>query len=420
MSPDRRRFLGAAFTGAAALAVPSRLAAGPRPSPLPAPGAAPDERFWTLVRAQFSLAPGLVVMNAANLCPAPWPVQERLLAWTRDMDADPSFHGRAGFGGLREASRAAVAGLLGAEPDEIALTRNTSESNNTVVAGLDLGPGDEVVLWDQNHPTNLTSWQVRARRHGFTVRTVSVPAGADDADALAAPFLDALGPRTRVLAFSHVSNSSGVRLPAARLCSEAAARGTFSLVDGAQSCGALHVDVKDLGCDAYSASAHKWLMGPREAGILYVRGERAADLWAADVGVGWEGAEGRGARRFETLGQRDDAAVAAVAAAVAFHEALGGPDAVEGRVLELAAAVRQGLERRFPGVAVAASADPALSGGVVVFRIPGLDHGAAYERLYQEHRVGAARMGEGLRLSPHVYNTLDDVERVLDALAAVA
>ncbi len=437
--PDRRRFLAQALGGAALLSTPSLargatgepgypwtlllrgagasggVPAGPPPSPT-------DEPYWRQVKEQFPLAPGLVLLNAANLCPSPYQVQEAVFACTRDVDRDPSFQNREKYGGLKEEARAALAAYVGASPDEIAITRNTSEGNNAVVNGLDLGPGDEVVIWDQNHPTNNVSWDVRAQRWGYTVRRVSTPPGARNAGELAEPFLRALTPRTRVLAFSHLSNVSGTLLPAGELCRAARERGVLTLVDGAQTFGALALDLPALGCDFFTGSSHKWLMGPKEAGLMYVRAGSMDRLWPSDVGVGWEGAVARGAQKFDNLGQRDDAAVVSMATAAAFHQALG-PGAVDERVRYLGSAAMEALRSRFAEVRLHTPAFPQARGGVVVFSLPGADHDALYQAVYRTHRVACAAMHgefEGIRFSPHIYNTLDDVEAAIAAVAAHA
>jgi isopenicillin-N epimerase len=447
---SRREFVSCLLGGAAALGAPGWVRAatplgdpGSRPGawpgdflsgppelldallpwPGPAGGGAPDDEvYWARVKEQFPLAPGIILLNAANLCPSPYAVQEAVFEHTRDVDRDASFQNRERFEGLREESRAALASFVGAFPGEIAINRNTSEGNNTVVNGLDLGPGDEVVLWDQNHPTNNVAWDVRAQRWGFTVKRVSSPPGVGDPGELAEPFLRALTPRTRVLAFSHLSNVSGVLLPARELCEAARERGVLTLVDGAQTLGALELDLHDMGCDVFTASSHKWLMGPKEVGVMYVRAGVEDRIWPSNVGVGWEGAQGRGARKFDNLGQRDDGAVASMATAVAFHRALG-PAAVEGRVRYLASRVVGAVEAAFPGVRMHTPGENGAPGGVVVFALPGADHQAAYRGVYRSHGVGCAAMGgefQGIRLSPHVYNTLGEVETAMEALAANA
>ena len=207
---DRRWFLRSILGGtAAATLAPSSAVARrspadsePAPPPLPPDSRPPDEAYWRQIQAAFPLAPGRVLMNAANLCPTPYAVREAVFRLTRDVDADASFQNRAKYEDLREAARAALSRYVGADPDEVALTRNTSEGNNTVVAGLDLRSGDEVVLWDQNHPTNSASWDERAKRIGFGVRRVTTPSVRPSKEALIEAFEAALTRRTRVLALA--------------------------------------------------------------------------------------------------------------------------------------------------------------------------------------------------------------------------
>jgi selenocysteine lyase/cysteine desulfurase len=195
--------------------------------------------------------------------------------------------------------------------------------------------------------------------------------------------------------------------------------GAVTLVDGAQTFGSTRVDLHALGCDFYTGSAHKWFVGPKEAGVLYVREERIPGLWASDVGVGWEGALEGGARKFDNLGQRDDAAVSAMGPATRFHQAIG-PDLIEERVRALETQLRDAVRRRVPGVEFHTADEPARRAGVLVLRVPGADHARAYGRLYEQYRIGCALRGgefEGIRLCPHIYNTMDEVERVAEAVA---
>src|SRR6185437_10912944 len=267
---------------------------------------------------------------------------------------------------LLEASREHVARQLGVSGDEIALVRNTSEANNTINNGLPLKSGDEVVLWDQNHPTNNVAWDVRAARFGLSVKRVSTPAEPKSADELAKGFTDALTKRTRVLALTHVSNTSGQRLPVKEICDEAHRRGVYVHVDGAQSWGALDVNLRELGCDSYSASAHKWFVGPKEIGLLYVRQERIAEIWPSIVAPSWGHGvqpEVKGARKFESLGQRNDAALAAIATAAEFRSARAAA-----RLTELATLLK--TQVREAGLSLVTPMDPALSGGVCVVKVP--------------------------------------------------
>ena len=299
---SRRSFLGRLGGAAAAAASLSEL------KPLLAATAGEESR-WNLVRQQFSFSEDKVPMNAANLCPSPRAVTEQVASLTKDIDFDCSFNNRGKFSGLLEKSRRAVAAQIGADPGEVALVRNTSEANNTINAGLPLKAGDEVLLWEQNHPTNNVAWEVRAKRHGFSVRKVPVPKQPGSEAELVDAFINALSPKTRVLSITHISNVSGIRLPAKQIIAEARKRGVYVHLDGAQSWGIAELDLHDLGCDSYSASSHKWFCGPREVGLLYVRKERIAEIWPRIVAPGWgTTAETvlKGARKFENFGHRDD------------------------------------------------------------------------------------------------------------------
>jgi len=259
---------------------------------------------------------------------------------------------------------------------------------------------------------------LRAARFDLRVRRITTPAAPADAGQLLQAFTDAFGPRTRVLALTHVSNVSGLRLPVAELGEAAQRRGIWVHVDGAQSWGALHVNVRKLNCDSYSASAHKWFVGPKEAGLLFVRQERIAEVWPNVVAPGWGNQvqpEVKGARKFESLGQRDDAALAAIATAAEFHAAIG-PAQVESRLIELATALKTGLKDA--GIELVTPLEPSMSGGVCVARVPAAKSNEIYNRLYEEHGIAGATTG-GLRLCPHVYNTREHIDRAIRGVKAL-
>lgn len=412
---SRRTFLQHA--GVAALG--STLTGGfLKPLSAQAADATAGDDFWRMVRRQFAFRENKVPMNAANLCPSPRAVAEQVEELTRDIDVDCSFQNRNKFHELLESSRTNVARLLGVTADEIALVRNTSEANNIVNNGLALKPGDEVVLWDQNHPSNNVAWNIRAARFGLIVKRIRTPAQPASVEQLIEVFESNMGPPTRVLALTHVSNVTGVRLPVRELGEVAHRKGIYVHVDGAQSWGALDVNLRQLGCDSYSASAHKWFMGPKEVGLLYVRKDRIGEIWPNVVAPGWgdkvEPAV-HGARKFESLGQRDDSALAAIAATVDFHQAIG-PGRVASRVQELSALLKAGIKDA--GIEVVTPLDAAMSAGVCVFRVPSGKREEVYRKLYENHGIAGASTG-GLRLSPHVYNTREHVERTVRGVKAL-
>jgi selenocysteine lyase/cysteine desulfurase len=418
----RRSFLKGFAGGAAALSVfPATGSANTLLSAARRLGATDtaSEPFWRLVKEQFTIKPGIILLNAANLCPSPHMVRDKVFRLTEDLDGDVSFQNRAKFNALLEESRRKLAAFMGASEDEIAIVRNTSEANNFIVNGLNLKAGDEVLVFDQNHPTNNVAWDVRAARAGCAVKRVGVPQIPNDAEEILNAFRAAITSKTRVISFTDVSNTTGVRMPSRELCRMARERGVYTHVDGAQTFGALPLNLRELGCDSYSSSAHKWFMGPKEAGVLFIRQERIAEIWPSVVGVGW-GARvetaARGARKFETLGQRDDSAVSAMGTTVDFHNLIGR-ERIEARIRELAVALKEGLGR-IPGARLRTSAKPELSAGVCVVGFDGKDQQKIYEAMYAKHGVAGAATG-GVRLCPHIYNTLEEIDRTVSALHQV-
>ena len=377
-----------------------------------------NESYWELVRAQFSFAENAVPMNAANLCPSFRAVAENVALLTADIDRDCSFNNRDKFAALLENARARVAAQLNASADEIALVRNTSEANNLINSGIPLSAGDEVLIWDQNHPTNHVAWEVRAARHGFSLRKVATPDQPQSAQELADTFAAELRDNTRVLAITHVSNVSGIKLPVGELTRIAHERGIHVHLDGAQSWGAMAVDLRGLGVDSYSASAHKWYMGPKEVGLLYVRQDRIAAIWPSVVAPGWgDGAQTSlvGARKFESLGQRDDAALAGLGVAAQLHDLIG-PRRIEGRIAQLAQSLKQGLASA--GLDLLTPMSPTLSHGVCIAKLGPASRSDVANRLYTRHGIAGAPTG-GLRLCPTIYNTPKHIDRAVAGATAL-
>jgi selenocysteine lyase/cysteine desulfurase len=336
----------------------------------------------------------------------------------RDFEADPSFQNRAKFGPLKEKTRAQAAAFFGAGNNEIAFTRNTSEASNIVVHGLDLSPGDEVVLIADNHPSNYDSWKNQAQRRKFSIVEVEATQRIGSPEELAAKVVKAFTPRTKVLALTHVTSTTGVLYPAAALAQAARQRNIWFHLDGAQSAGMIEVNLKNIGCDSYATSAHKWLMGPLEAGILFIREDRQSQVWPSIVSVGYSGETAQGARRFEAFGQRDDARLAALAGMFEFLTQVG-MNHVEARVRQLAGHLMQ----RLAGgkVELRTNLSPQLSAGVVKADLPHVpDLRPLDARLYREQgmafSVTASGPQRGIRVSPHIYNSLAQMDLVARAL----
>lgn len=404
-----------ALGGSAALFARDAAAWRDARAPSPAP-AVPDERFWKDVREQFVMPSGYAFLNAANLCPSPARVLDAYFDGTRAVERDPSSQNRQKTKDGREAARRALAAYLRVTPEEIVITRNTSESNNLVSSGLDLKAGDEVVIFSDNHPSNHEAWHRKAERFGFTIRTVEHVTPHPGADYYLEAFRRAIMPKTRVVAFTHVTASVGDVLPAPELCRLARERGALSLVDGAQSFGVLDVNLAEMQPDFFSGSAHKWPCGPKETGVLFVNKAvhdrikpSIVSLYPGDVGI---------SRTLEAFGQRDEPAMMGFSEALALQGTIGRA-AIERRSRELAQMLITGL-RRINGVQVWTSTEPDRAAAIVSFLPGGIDVRKLHQALYEKDRiVCATRSGTdrgGLRFSPHFYNLQSDISRTLDAV----
>ena len=384
--------------------------------PLPATPAVPDEKFWESIQQQFLLAPGLSVMNAANLCPSSAPVLESMYRNTRDIDQDPSMNNRVKMAEGKETTRKLLAEFLRVTPEEIVITRNTSEANNLVSSGIDLSPGDEVIVYSDNHPSNLQAWQEKAKRFGFTIRIVQQVNPHPGLEYYVEAFAKEMTPSTKVLALTHLTSTVGDMFPVKELCRICAERGVLSLVDGAQTFGVMDVDLGDMQPDFYSASAHKWPCGPKEVGVLYIN-KRSHSRIRGTIFSAYPGAVGI-SKTFEGFGQRDEPAIIAFGEALKFQTRIGRKE-IEARSRELTQALIAGL-KAIDGAKVWTHTDPARSLAVVSFLPGNLDPNKLGDTLYTKDRIGSMIRGGsdrgGLRLSPHIYNSMTEVEGVLNAL----
>ncbi len=365
----------------------------------------------------FGFSDDRVPMNAANLCPMPSIVSEAHARYASELDLDLSSANRKRIEAMKEAARAKIAGLLGTSADEVAIVRNTSEANNVIVSGVPLEAGDEVVLWDQNHPSNSTSWEVRVARSGIKTRRFSVPVDAGSIDEVVDLFVNAVSDQTKVVSFTHISNITGFRTPAKEICAALRKRkdDVHIHLDGAQTWGAVDIDLGEVDCDSFSGSAHKWFMGPREVGILFVRGRHIDNIWPLTVSVPWGQPDKppAGARKFDALGQRDDAAIASLGDTAAFHAAMT-PAGIEKQSAAIADRLRAGLQDL--GVPFVSTANPSFTSSVIILRAPRENARTLVNEVFAASGVITAPVG-GFRMSPHVYNTADHVDRILAAIA---
>jgi len=370
---------------------------------------------WKTIRSQFLMPPELTVLNAANLCPSPAPVLETVYNYTKRLDSKPVPSYRAEMREVKEKTRQELAKYLRVTPEEILITRNTSESNNWVSNGLDLRAGDEVVIFSDNHPSNNEAWKERGKRFGFTVKEVPPVNPHPGFDYYLETFKKALTTRTRVLSFTHLSNTVGDLFPAKELCGMARNRGIITLIDGAQSLGLLDVDLSDIQPDFYSGSAHKWPCGPKETGVLFVNKSIQERFWPS-IYSAYKGREGL-AQTHEGLGQRDTPAIHAFGQQIEFLRKIG-QEKIEERSGNIATEIIEELQK-IKDINIFTSNERALRSAVVTFRPANLEPAKVVKALEEDGIVAANQGGKdwaGVRFSPHFYNSNSDVERAVGAI----
>ena len=415
---DRREWLRLGAAGAAALGLPACAAwneDGP-PSdaspPLRTPVGAEDAA-WDDVRAHFLVEPGVAYLNNASIGMPPRQVIDAVAAGYRAMAELPA-RGRTDLS-ARIAGHVVpgLARLFSAGTDELTLTRNASEALHLQSIGAVLDAGDEVLITSQEHPAGRRPWEFRQGREGIRVHEVFIPSPLPDEAEVLSRFADAITPRTRAVAFCHVTRG-GHLYPVRALCRLARERGLLSLVDGAQAVGQFPVDLPALGCDAYAVSLHKWMLAPAGSGFLYVRRDardRIRTAFASDAT--------RERPQFDPPGTAAFPVRAAVGAAVDFVSTLG-LQAVEARCRLLSDHLKARLAD-LPGVTLLSGARERSAPGSTIFEKEGLDAVAAVgaiETLASAHIDEHQRDGHNaIRVSTHIYNTTAQVDRFVEALA---
>jgi len=441
---NRKTFLKTGALGVAAaigsrrlVAAPSAPASAPAqaaaadtaagPAALPACDSAAPEKFWAAVRAQFPVAreQGYAYFNTGGLGPASERVLATFATFTRKLQAR-SETGHAWFDEAREA----LARFLGAGKDEVSFTRNATEGNATVAAGLDLRRGDEVIFETHAHPGGSFPWLSLQKQKGIVTKLFEPsPAGArENLDRIAA----LVTPRTRVIQVSHVTAPTGLLMPVAEIakfCHDG--RSIWFHVDAAQSAGMFPYSLREIGCDSCAASGHKWLGAPHESGVFYVRKERQGELppplagaYSGDVPgetLPGELVYTTGSVRYE-YGTRSAAMAMAVAETVKFQEEVGR-ERIAARGRALATQVRDGLAR----IAGVELLTPPVLGGMaasmVTFRAPRMDHTKLFGLLLSGHGLRTRPVSEqglnALRVSTHLFNTPGECARLVEAVGKI-
>ncbi len=423
MAPSRRAFLASAaaplLARATGVASPIGLeAALAAIAGRTSAEVASDEDFWFAVQQGFAIDRSLLNFNHGGTCSAPAVVMEALKRHLDFSNHAPTKQMWGVLGPQIETVRERLARDLGCSPEEIALTRNSTESLEAVQLGLDLARGDEVVTTTHDYPSMLTTWRQREQRDGIVLRTVRFDPPAT-LDALYELVTSAVTPRTRVIHVCHITNLTGQVFPVRRICDFARERGIEVIVDGAHAYGQFPFRLADLGCDYYAVSLHKWILAPIGTGLLFVRRPKIAGLWPL---FAHREPKSDDIRKFESYGTHPYGPKLAIAEALTHHQGIGG----ERKTARLRW-LRERWMSRLRGherLVRYTSDDPATSAAIGTVGIRGVDPVALVAHLWSAHRIVVTPIVvddvAGIRITPNVSTTVEEVDLLADALVAVA
>jgi len=374
-----------------------------------------DEDFWREIQSAFTLDRNIINLNNGGVSPSPRVVQEAMRRYLEFSNIAPARTMWAVLEPEVESVRRGLAASFGCDPEEIAITRNASESLEICQLGLDLKSGDEVLTTDQDYPRMITTWKQRERRDGIVLKMISFPTPPPSLDDLAERFERAITPRTRVIHFCHITNLTGQIFPVKRICQMARSRGIEAIVDGAHAFAHFPFQHSDLDCDYYGVSLHKWLLAPIGTGFLYVRKSKIPNVWpmmAAPVDMAGN------IRKFEEIGTHPAANHNAISDALQFHASIG----VERRAARLRYLRALWTDRltRLPRVSTPTSPDPRQSCGIGLLVVEGKDPGTLADQLWEKHRILTVAIThpqfKGLRITPNIYTTAPEIDTFCDAM----
>ncbi|HYH84654.1 MAG TPA: aminotransferase class V-fold PLP-dependent enzyme [Pyrinomonadaceae bacterium] len=425
---DRRRFLssvgkGLGLAALASSAVASLLkdvnAAARRVARLSAEDAARDENFWFDIQQAFSVTRGIINLNNGGVSPSPRIVTEALVRYIWHQEDATAYTMWEILEPQSETIRTGLADLFGCDREEVAITRNTSDSLEALLFGFDLKRGDEVLTTTQDYPRMLTTLRQRVLRDGIVLKTVKIPVPPKTLSEITAAFESGMTPRTRLVLVSHMINLTGQITPVREICEMARKRGVETVVDGAHSFAQVQFKRDDLACDYFGTSLHKWLHAPKGTGMLYVRRDKIKKVWPL---LAAEKSQEADIRKFEETGTRSAAQRLAIGEALLFHQGVG-PARKEARLRLLARHWMNQLKDE-PNVRFNTSFDDHQSCALANVHIEGTEPDAVCDYLMSRHKIFATPIVhdefKGVRITPSVYTTLKELDRFSEVMSGVA
>ena len=381
--------------------------------------AAADEDYWAVIQEAYTVNPNLINLNNGGVSPSPKVVQDALERYNRLSNEGPSYYMWRILDQGREPLREKLAELAGCDANEIAINRNSTEALNTVIFGLNLKAGDEVIGTKQDYPNMINAWKQRATREGIVYNQVSFNFPIEDDEAIVKVYEKAITSKTKLLHITHMVNWCGQLMPVKKIAKMAHAKGIEVLVDGAHSFGLIDFKIPDLDADYFGTSLHKFLSAPIGSGMLWIKKDKIINIWPLICN---DKPNSDDIRKFETIGTRSFPIEQAIGEAVNFHNAIGSKRKQE-RIHYLknywASAVKQN-----PKVKIHTSLNPKYSCAICGVSVDGMTPSELDTQLfnnYKIHTVGIVWENIScVRVTPHVYTKIKDLDKLIRAINEIA
>jgi selenocysteine lyase/cysteine desulfurase len=417
---DRRSFIRKSAAILGGLALHNRaLAAFPQmPSKALSLSPANDEDFWRQVRMAYAASPNMVNLNNGGVCPAPRATMDALDYYNRMCNEAPSYYMWRTLDEDREPLRENLARLAGCATDEIAINRNATEALNTVIFGLPLKAGDEVVVCKYDYPNMINAWKQREQRDGIKLVWVDLQLPSDNEAAMIEAYSAKFTEKTRLVHLTHIINWSGQILPVKKIADRAHARGIEVLVDGAHSFALLDYKIPDLGGDYFGTSLHKWLCGPFGSGMLWIKKEKIGKIWPL---LSNTEPVSDNIRKFESLGTRSFPIEMAIGYSLDLHNMIG--TARKQQRLHFLKNYWMEQVQDIPGIQLYTSLKPEWSCAIGVFGFAGKKAVDLSYNLYKDHKIHSVGIEwekiNGVRITPNVYTMPEDLDKLVRAIKIV-
>ncbi len=376
---------------------------------------AADEDYWSVIQQAYTVNPSIINLNNGGVSPSPRIVQQAVERYNQMANEGPSYYMWRILDQGREPLRQKLADLAGCDAEEIAVNRNATEALNTVIFGLNLKSGDEVIGTKQDYPNMINAWNQRASREGIIYKQINFEYPIENDDEIVAAYEKAITPKTKVIYITHVVNWVGQILPVKKICRMAKKYDIETIVDGAHSFGLIDFKVPELECDYFGTSLHKFLSAPIGSGMLWIKKENIHKIWPL---VCNDKPLGDDIRKFETLGTRSFPIEQGIGEAINFHQAIGSKRK-EARIRYLKNYWANQV-KDMPKVKIHTSLKDAYSCSICGVSVDGMTPGELDTTLFNEYKIHAVGIVweniSCVRITPHIYTRIQDLDKLVHAI----